>query len=121
MVIVASDGNLCYNTHASIYRLISVKLSYIIISEQSRKPEVLMVFDTFFTNITRLLMTLMLLGAVGTLILTAQLACDPHAAVSAYHSVGLMAEHVLAGGVFYLALSLICAKIRRSLHDTNEI
>lgn len=80
-----------------------------------------MFFEHFFTNLTRLLMTLLLLGAVGTLYLTVRISCDPHAAVSVYHSVGLMAEHVAAGGVLYLALSLLCTKIRSDLHDNHRI
>lgn len=77
-------------------------------------------FERFFTDITRLMMTLLLLGGLGTLLLTLRIACDPDIGLSAYHSVGIMAEHILAGGTAYLALSVICAKIRGSLHDTGE-
>ncbi len=82
--------------------------------------EVFMFFERFFSDLIRLLLTLTLLGAMGTLILTAQLACDPHAAVTAYHSVGLMAEHVLAGCVCCLAGVLVGSKIRTSLHDGDK-
>ncbi|MBQ8188049.1 MAG: hypothetical protein IJ037_14455 [Clostridia bacterium] len=79
-----------------------------------------MKFDQFFTDITRLVMTLLLVGGLGTLLTAMHVACDPDAALSAYHSVGPMAEHILAGSAAYLALSVICAKIRSSLHDTGE-
>lgn len=76
-----------------------------------------MFIERFFTDLIRLSLTLTLLGALGTLILTLQLTCDPHAAAAAYHSVGLMAEHVLAGCICCLACGLIRTKIHKSLHD----
>jgi len=76
-----------------------------------------MFFPHFFINLIRLLFTLTLLGAIGTLVLTMQLADDPHAAVTAYHSIGVMAEHVLAGCVCCLAGSVITSKITACLHD----
>ena len=79
-----------------------------------------MAFEKFFADLTRLLMTLLLLGGLGTLLITIQIADDPHAALSAYHSVGHMAEHILAGSAVYLAISVISAKILCSLHDTAE-
>lgn len=74
-------------------------------------------YERFFDNIMQLLLTITLLGALGTLLITVRLSCDPHAAVSVYHSVGLMAEHVLAGCICCLAGLTIRAKIRQSLHD----
>ncbi len=76
-----------------------------------------MLLERFFNDLIRLMLTLTLLGALGTLLLTLRLSCDPHAAVTAYHSVGLMAEHVLAGCVCCLAGALIRIKIQHSLHD----
>lgn len=76
-----------------------------------------MFFERFYIDLLRLSLTLTLLGAAGTLLITAQLAADPHAAVSAYHSVGTMAEHVLAGCICCLGCGLLGTKIRSDLHD----
>ena len=73
--------------------------------------------ERFFTDLIQLLLTWVLLGALGTLLFTIRLNVCPDAAVSAYHSVGVMAEHVLAGCVCCLAGMTIRAKIRQSLHD----
>lgn len=79
-----------------------------------------MFFERFFIDLIRLLLTLTLLGAVGTLILTQQMSSDPHAAVTAYHSVGLMAEHVLAGCVCCLTGLILEAKFRSFLYDGSQ-
>lgn len=79
-----------------------------------------MFFERFFTDLIRLLLTLTLLGAVGTLILTQQMSADPHAAVTAYHSVGIMAEHVLVGCVCCLTGLILEAKFRSFLYDGSQ-
>lgn len=73
--------------------------------------------ERFITDLIQLLLTWVLLGALGTLLFTIHLTVCPDAAVSAYHAVGSMAEHVLAGCVCCLAGMTICAKFRQSLHD----
>lgn len=66
--------------------------------------------EIFFRTLTRALMTLLLCGSFCPVLLLVRMNESPDAALSLYHSLPEVTEHLLAGLLFYLIFALFYVK-----------